>query len=64
MFWFDVFVVLSAVYIILLMYSLIFSCGGWDRSCGLCWVGIVQAPLLIIGIIVDKIKDKCGSDKK
>jgi hypothetical protein len=43
-------------YFILLLLSLRYSCGGWDRSCGLCWVAIVQAPLILIDWLIDKVK--------
>lgn len=43
------------VYIILLISSFSYSCAGWDRSCGLCWVGIVQMPLDFISWVKDKI---------
>ncbi len=49
---------LVMIYIVLLVISFHFSCGGWDKSCGLCWVGIVQAPLILIDWIVEKVKVK------
>jgi hypothetical protein len=51
------------IYIILLLASLSYSCGGWDKSCGLCWVGVVQAPLILVDELIDmikKIKNKKG----
>jgi hypothetical protein len=48
------------IYLILLLTSFTYSCGGWDKSCGICWVGIVQAPLIIIDWLIDKVK----GDKK
>jgi hypothetical protein len=46
------------LYLILLFRSFSYSCGGWDKSCGLCWVGIVQAPLMLFDYLLDKIKTK------
>lgn len=44
------------IYIILLLISLTFSCGGWEKGCGLCWVGIVQLPLILIDEIITKVR--------
>ena len=44
------------LYFMLLLLSFTYSCGGWDKSCGLCWVGIVQFPLILIDWFIGKIR--------
>jgi hypothetical protein len=48
------------VYVVLLCLSFAYSCGGWSKECGLCWVGVVQAPL----VLVDKMLDCLRGCKK
>lgn len=55
--------IISLVYIFLLLISFTYSCGGWDKSCGLCWIGIVQSPLIIIDWIISKIKNMIKGNK-
>jgi len=44
------------IYVILLLLSFTYSCGGWERDCGLCWIGLVQKPLDFVDWVMTKYK--------
>lgn len=54
--WIYLIIILFIVWLFIFLISSTYSCGGWERGCGLCPIGLSQLPLDVVDWVVTKIK--------